>query len=200
MKVILDDQEYQIKQLTIEQYIALREDNIDEVSLISILTGADPKTIRQAPMTQVKFVANLLMSDMSPLEDASPLVLDMEFKGREYGLISPSKMSYEEWINLEVFMAQKPVDLLKMATHLYRPLKNQKYGEERELIPYDLDECISRENEFKDFPISVCLSALFFLTTFAKTLTEDFLSSTPNKKMNPKQIKKFLTKKLSNLS
>jgi hypothetical protein len=104
-------------------------------------------------------------------------------------------MSYEEWINMEVFMAQKPVNLIKLATHLYRPVVGDKYGEDRQLIPYDLAECEARENEFRAFPVNVALSALFFLTSFAKTLTDDFLSSTPKTSTNSNvQLKNLLPK------
>lgn len=183
MKVVLNEIDYNIKPLTIEQYLALKDNKeINEVEIIAMMTGAPVELIRQAPMAEVKFVSKMLMSELASSEDLSPLVLDLEFKGVEYGLIKPSRMSYEEWINMEVFMAQKPVNLLKLATHLYRPLKSKKYGEDRELVPYNLDECTQREEEFKSFPVNICMSALFFLTTFAKTLTEDFLSSTLNKK------------------
>jgi hypothetical protein len=183
MKVVLNEIDYNIKPLTIEQYLALKDNKeINEVEIIAMMTGAPVQLIKQAPMAEVKFVSKMLMSELASSEDLSPLVLDLEFKGVEYGLIKPSRMSYEEWINMEVFMAQKPVNLLKLATHLYRPLKSKKYGEDRELVPYNLDECTQREEEFKSFPVNICMSALFFLTTFAKTLTEDFLSSTLNKK------------------
>lgn len=194
MKVVLDEVDYNLKPLTIEQYLALKDNpDINEIELIHLMTGAPVDIIKRAPMTEVKFVASVLMSEMASVHDLSPLVLDLEFKGVEYGLIRPSRMTYEEWINMEVFMAQKPVDMLKIATHLYRPLKSKKYGDERELVPYNLDECVARENDFRSFPVSICMSALFFLTTFARTLTDDFLSSTPHKKkIDPKSLQKLL--------
>lgn len=197
MKIVLNDVDYDIKPLTIEQYLALKENqDINEIEIIAMMTGAPVELIRQAPMAEVKFVSRMLLSELAAAEDLSPLVLDLEFKGVEYGLIKPSKMSYEEWINMEVFMAQKPVNLLKLATHLYRPLKSKKYGDDRELVPYNLDECTEREDVFKSFPVNVCMSALFFLTTFAKTLTDDFLSSTQNKKsINAEKMRNLYPKK-----
>lgn len=204
MKILLDETEYEVKGLTIEQYLALRDDkDISEVQLISMMTGAPEQLIVQAPMTQVKFVASMLTSELSGINDTGPLVLDLDFRGTKYGLIKPSKMSYEEWINMEVFMSQSPVNLLKIATHLYRPLASDKYGEDRELVKYNLTECESREDEFRQFPIKVILSALFFLTTFAKILTDDTLSSTHNlmNKIDPLKLKKLLDKmKLSKAS
>jgi hypothetical protein len=105
----------------------------------------------------------------------------VDFKGDKYGLIKPSQLSYEEWINLEVFMAESPLDLVKLATHLYKPLINGKGGEDRELIPYSLDECMGRQNDFKQFPITWLFGALFFLTTFVQELTKASLLSMETK-------------------
>jgi hypothetical protein len=196
MKVVIDDKDYNIRALTIEQYLALKENkDINEVELISMMIDVPVDVIKRAPMPQVKFVAKMLMSELGNLDDVSPLVLDLDFNGTYYGLLKPSKMSYEEWINMEVFMAQKPVNLLKLATHLYRPILGDKFGEDRQLIPYDLAECETRENEFRAFPVNIVLSALFFLTSFAKTLTEDFLSSTHKTTPNNDNLKNLLPRK-----
>jgi hypothetical protein len=196
MKVVIDDKDYNIRPLTIEQYLALKENkDINEVELISMMIDVPVDVIKRAPMPQVKFVAKMLMSELGNLDDVSPLVLDLDFNGTYYGLLKPSKMSYEEWINMEVFMAQKPVNLLKLATHLYRPILGDKFGDDRKLIPYDLAECEARETEFRAFPVNIVLSALFFLTTFAKTLTEDFLSSTHKTTPNNENLKNLLPRK-----
>jgi hypothetical protein len=113
--------------------------------------------------------------------DTTPLNLVVDFKGVKYGLIKPSQLSYEEWINLEVFMAESPLDLTKLAVHLYKPLLNDKIGEDRELIPYSLEECLSRQNDFKQFPITSLFSSLFFLTTFVQELIKVSLSSMETK-------------------
>jgi hypothetical protein len=113
--------------------------------------------------------------------DTTPLNLVVDFKGVKYGLIRPSQISYEEWINLEVFMAESPLDLVKLATHLYKPLSNNKIGEDRELIPYSMDECLSRQNDFKQFPITWLFSSLFFLTTFVQELMKVSLLSMETK-------------------
>jgi len=123
------------------------------------------------------------------------LNLVYEFNGKRYGLIKPSQLSYGEWINFEVFVSQKPLNLPLLATHLYRPCVDDKIGDDRELIKYDLKECQDRMEEFMDFPVSVVLSALFFLTSFVQKLTEDFLSSTEMKMNNKKQGKKTETPK-----
>ncbi len=97
-----------------------------------MMTGAPLEEVKQAPFTQVSFVAKMLMTEWQTTE--TPLQIVVDFKGKKYGLIKPSQLSYEEWINLEVFMAESPLDLVKLSTHLYKPLSSNKEGEDRELI------------------------------------------------------------------
>jgi hypothetical protein len=203
MKVIFDNKEYEIKSLTIEQYSAIKETpNINEVQLIHLLTDIPTDEIKEAPMTDVKFVAQMIMGQFSNATEASELPLVVNIDGINYGLMKPSKLSYEEWINLEVFFSQSPLDLTRLATHFYRPLLSDKIGEERELVKYSFDECQSREELFrKKFQMNWLMSAVFFLQTFVKILTEDFLSSIPNKTKNNKIIPNLQNlRKLSNLS
>lgn len=182
MKVVLDKKEWDILPLTIEQYMLLKDNtDIKPDELIHMLTGAPLEEIKQAPFTQVQFVAKMLMSEWLGDEDKQPLNLTIDFRGKKYGLIKPSTISFEEWINLEVFMAESPLDILKMAVHLYKPLASDKIGEERELIAYSLDECMSRQEEFKKLPISYFFSALFFLQIFVSKLIEASLSSMETK-------------------
>lgn len=192
MKVVLGKKEYGVLPITIEQYELLKNNpDIKPTELITMMTGAPIEEVKQAPFTQVSFVSKYLMNEWVSNE-TSPLNLAVDFKGRKYGLIKPSQISYEEWINLEVFMAESPLDLVKLSTHLYKPLINDKVGEDRELIPYSLDECMGRQNDFKQFPITWLFGALFFLTTFVQELTKTSLSSMVmkttgnNKKDNPK--------------
>jgi hypothetical protein len=203
MKVLLDNKSFEVKSLTIEQYLALKENpDLKDYELIHILTGIPIEEILQAPMSDVKFVANMLLGEYAQSEDLTELDLDLEIDGVLYGLIRPSKMSYEEWINMEVFMTESPINLPKIATHLYRPLASDKLGEERELIKYSLEECSGREELFrKKFKMNKLTTALFFLTTFAQKLTENFLSSIPNKQKKKKiqeMERELRLKKLSN--
>ncbi len=185
MKVVLGKKEYGVLPITIEQYELLKTNpDIKATELITMMTGAPLEEVKEAPFAQVSFVAKMLMTDWQETE--TPLQLVVDFKGKKYGLIKPSQLSYEEWINLEVFMAESPLDLVKLATHLYKPLVSNKEGEDRELIPYSLDECISRQNHFKQFPIAWLFGALFFLTIFVQELTKASLSSLETKAIENK--------------
>lgn len=196
MEIVLGKKTYEVKPVTIRQYQQLEQNpQVNDLDIIHMFTGAKKEDIIKAPLNDVKFVANVLRSDWGAELDKSPLELTLEFNGKEYGLIIPSQITYGEWINLEVFMARSPVDIVLLATHLYRPLASQKYGEDRELIEYDLGECQSRMEEFMDFPIRSVMSALFFLTTFAQELTKSSLSSMEmkvkkDKEMNQNQVPK----------
>ena len=202
MKVVLGKKEYGILPITIEQYELLKDNNdIKPTELITMMTGAPIEEVKEAPFAQVSFVAKMLMTEWSNT-DTTPLNLVEDFKGKKYGLIKPSQISYEEWINLEVFMAESPLDLTKLATHLYKPLSNDKIGDDRELIPYSMDECNSRQNEFKQFPITWLFSSLFFLTTFVQELMKASLLSMETKmienKVKDKTKTKILRQKKSN--
>lgn len=182
MEIVLGKKTYEVKPVTIRQYKELETNpQISDIDLIYMLTGARKEDIIKAPMAEVKFVAAVLRSEWGAELDKTPLELTIEFNGKLYGLIIPSQISYGEWINLEVFMARSPVDIVLLATHLYRPLASDKIGDERELIDYDLGECQSRMEEFMDFPIRSVMSALFFLTTFAQELIKTSLSFTETK-------------------
>lgn len=196
MKLVLDKKEYEVKPISIRQYMELDKiPDMSDVDLIHYFTGAPKKDIIDAPFAEVKFIAGVIKSEYGAEDDLSKLNLVYEFNGKRYGLIKPSQLSYGEWINFEVFVSQKPLNLPLLATHLYRPCVDDKIGDDRELIKYDLKECQGRMEEFMDFPVSVVLSALFFLTTFVQKLTEDFLSSTEMKMNNKKQGKKTETPK-----
>lgn len=196
MKLVLDKQEYDVMPITIRQYMEMDKiGDMSDIDLIHYFTGAPKKDIIEAPFQQVKFIAGVLKSEFGASEDLSKLNLVYEFNGKRYGLIRPSQISYGEWINYEVFLAQKPVNIPLLATHLYRPCVDDKIGDERELIKYDLKECQDRIEEFMDFPVSVVLSALFFLTTFAQKLTENSLSYSETKVNKMRQGLKKETRK-----
>jgi hypothetical protein len=176
MKIVIDEIDYPVKEMGIEQYqIITDNEKIADADLISIFTDVPVEKVKQAPFQDVKFVANYLRKMISQDDMESPLYLTYRFKDKDYGLIIPSKISYEEWINLEVFLAKKPLDLKLLAAHLYKPLK-QGEGDDRVLEPYSMEECMKRSKEWGDFPMSVFISALFFLGLFSQKYMDLTLS------------------------
>lgn len=194
MKLKIGDNEYAIKPISLGDYLELKDKDLSTMKDIDLLirfTTAPESEVVKIPFAKIGFIASIIKSSFGADDDAAPLSLTLKVKDKWYGLIRPSEMTYEEWINLEVFMSEKPLDILKMATHLYKPLKNEKMGEERELIDYDLNECKSREEDFMEMSMGDFTSALFFLTTFAEKLTQSLLDYTEMKlKDRQKQMKK----------
>jgi len=198
MKLVIGNKEHEIKSLTIGDYLDLKDvdlGKVDDMALLERFTTASKDEIKKIPYTKVKFIVSVIKSSFSNESEALPLALTLKLNDKWYGLIRPSELTYEEWINLEVFMTEKPIDLLKLATHLYKPLKSDKLGEERELIDYDLQECLSRQDEFRNMIMGNLTSALFFLTTFVKKLTESLLGSMETKMKEQENLTKNKRKK-----
>lgn len=169
MNVVLDGVDYEVRDITLDQYELVKQiDKMGDPQVITLFTGIPVDDVKQAPFPDVKFVANMLRNHILELQNEAPLHLTYTHKGKNYGLIIPSRISFEEWVNLEVFSTKKPMDLPLMAAHLYKPLVEGTNGDTRQLEKYSLDECQQRAQEdFKDFPLRVFSSALFFLISFA---------------------------------
>lgn len=198
MKLVIEENEYQIKPFTIGDYLELKDTNLEKMTDLMLLerfTTAPIDKIKKIPYQKVRFISNIIRSSFGSDTDALPLALTIKIGDTYFGLIKPSEITYEEWINLEVFMTETPLDLLKLSTHLYKPLKNEKLGEDRELIDYDLNECNSRQELFREMYIGNLMSALFFLTTFVEKLTESLLGSMEKlMKQNQQKNQKKTTK------
>jgi len=177
MKIQIGETEYPIRDLTIEQYMVLNQiKELDDLDFVALMTGAPKDILKKVKVQDLLFAVRYLKNDIAFQDEISELDLVIEVNGVRYGLIKPSEMTFDEFVNLEIFMAEKPLDLPKIAVHLYRPVKDDYIGENRNLIEYDLQECLSRMDEFKKhFPIKKLMSALFFLITFGKTLTDNLL-------------------------
>ena len=177
MKIQIGETEYPIRDLTIEQYLVLNQiKELDDLDFVALMTGAPKDILKKVKVQDLLFASKYLKNDIAFQDEIGELDLVIEVNGVRYGLIKPSEMTFDEFVNLEIFMAEKPLDLPKIAVHLYRPVKDDYIGENRNLIEYDLQECLSRMDEFKKhFPIKKLMSALFFLITFGKTLTDNLL-------------------------
>lgn len=183
MRVVLDDKDYDLIEIGLDKYDFLQKlEDMKPAQVISFLTNAPLEEVKKAPFADVKFVSDVVKSKFYEMYNETPLELTYTHNGVNYGLIIPSKISFEEWVNLEIFMASQPLDLPLIAAHLYKPLRSDNQGHERELWDYSLDECERRaKNEFKDFPIRIFNSALFFFTTFVMEYTKNILSSLETK-------------------
>lgn len=189
MKVVVRDKDYDLVELGLDKFDFLNKiDEMKDPQVISLLTGAPIEEIKKAPFADVKFVSKMVKGQYGEMIENTQLELTYTHKGKHYGLIIPSKITFEEWINLEVFMAASPLNLPLIASHLYKPLISDKQGDERELMDYSLEECQKRaDGDFQDFPIRIFNSALFFFTTFVMEYTKNILSSMETKATDKKQ-------------
>jgi hypothetical protein len=183
MRVVLDDKDYDLIEIGLDKYDFLQKlEDMKPAQVISFLTNAPLEEVKKAPFADVKFVSDVVKSKFYEMYNETPLELTYTHNGVNYGLMIPSKISFEEWVNLEIFMASQPLDLPLIAAHLYKPLRSDNQGHERELWDYSLDECERRaKNEFKDFPVRIFNSAIFFFTTFVMEYTKNILSSLETK-------------------
>ena len=183
MRVVVNDKDYDLIEIGLDKYeLLMNLDKMKDPQVISFLTGAPLDEVKQGGFSEVKFVSQMVKAKFLETYNNTPLELTYTHNGVHYGLIIPSKISFEEWVNLEVIMASKPIDYALVAAHLYKPLRSEKQGEERELWDYSLQECETRsKNEFKDFPVRIFNSALFFFTTFVMEYTQNILSSLETK-------------------
>ena len=183
MRVVLDDKDYDLIEIGLDKYDFLQKlEDMKPAQVISFLTNAPLEEVKKAPFADVKFVSDVVKSKFYEMYNETPLELTYTHHGVNYGLMIPSKISFEEWVNLEIFMASQPLDLPLIAAHLYKPLRSDNQGHERELWDYSLDECERRsKNEFKDFPVRIFNSAIFFFTTFVMEYTKNILSSLETK-------------------
>ena len=183
MRVVIDDKDYDLVEIGLDKYdFLLKLEEMKDPQVISFLTNAPLEEIKKAPFADIKFVSQAVKQKFYERYNDTPLELTYTHHGVHYGLIIPSKITFEEWVNMEIFMASSPLNLPLIAAHLYKPLRNDKQGDERELWDYSLDECERRaRNEFKDFPVRIFNSALFFFTTFVMEYTKIILSSLETK-------------------
>ena len=177
MKIVLDENEYELGELTLNQWSKVKDMNMTKQSMsdpqfISLMTGIPEKEIRQATVPQIGFVSKVLETWFSNTTKQQPLRQLIEFKGQMLGVTSPSEMSWGEWTDLEVLFAQENRDLKHIAAILYRPCESFNVNTlEKKIVKYDYEECKERSKDMGDFPLCDIYSGVFFLMKYAQLLT-----------------------------
>lgn len=188
MKILLDDKEYELGEVTLSQFMKVKQinesnDKMSDSEFISLMTGIPHSEISQATLTQIGFVSKTINMWLQNMSNKEPLRQMVEYKGDMLGLIKPSQMSYGEWTDLEVLFSQKEKNYQHIASILYRPCETYNVSTlENKIVKYDYEECVERSNDMGDFPMSNILSAIFFLISFAEKLTNKHHSSLEVKK------------------
>ena len=194
MKILLDENEYELGELTLNQWDKVKELNMSQQNLsdpefISLMTNIPLEEIKQATIPQIGFVAKVLESWFSNTTQQKPLRQLVEYNGEMLGLTQPSQMSWGEWTDLEVLFSQETKNLRHICAILYRPC--EKFSVEtldRTIVKYDYEECYERSKDMGDFPMSVIYSSVFFFINYAKTLTNKQKDSMEVKKKKKREL------------
>jgi len=194
MKILLDEKEYELGDLTLSQYMKVKEiqssgKTISDAEFISLLTNIPLEEIRQATIPQINFVSKVLNSWFSNLTTKQPLKQIINYNGEMLGLTQPSTMTYGEWTDLEVLTSQEKLNLKHLAAILYRPCETFNVETlERKIVKYNYDECMERSKDMDDFPIGDIYSAIFFFMKYAQLLTDKHQNSLEDKRKTMKEL------------
>ena len=178
MNIILGKKEYELKGVTINQYLEVQKLNKNKQSIsnaeyIELLTGIDKKLIRDATVQQIGFVAKALNSYYNNSTTNSPVRPLINYKNKMYGLSRPSTMTWGQWSDLEVLTSQKELDLKHIASVLYLPCeKFNVETNEYTTITYDHTESLGRSVDFGDFLVKDIISSLLFFLKYGRLLID----------------------------
>ena len=165
------------------------EDEYFAIKLISILTGANMKTLEDAPRDEIMFLSNEILK-LIPVE--RPTFTDrFTIDGVEYGFIPEwKKMSFGEFADLDTLMTKKPEEMLEfihiITAILYRPIIKSKSEHKFQIEKYNQNSMEERAELFREkLDIEVALGAQFFFIQFAKNFSSYIpMSLTMRMKMN----------------
>jgi hypothetical protein len=176
MKILLDKKEYELGDLTLSQYMKVKQIQesgkvLSDAEFISLLTNIPLNEVREATIPQINFVSKVLNSWFSNLTTKQPLKQLINYKGQMLGLTQPSNMTWGEFTDLEVLASQETMNLKHLAAILYRPCETYNVNTlERKIVKYNYDECVERSKDMEDFPIGDIFSAVFFFMKYAQLL------------------------------
>lgn len=184
MKVLLDEKEYDLGQLTIDQYKNVgNRNNMDDSEFVSFITGIPLDEVRQATIPQISFVAKAINMWVQNTSNKQPLKKVIKYGDEILGLTTPSTMSWGEFTDLEIISSQKNINLNHIAAVLYRPCETYNAEDDTyKIVKYDYEQCLERSKDMGDFPLGDILSATFFFMTYAKQLTSKENSYMVNKR------------------
>ena len=173
------------------------------VKIISVVTGLDPKEVRQWDMDSLMLVSQAVGE---VVERKGEFHAVLEFGDTLYGFSNLSNFTLGEYIDLEEYLKEPTVNLHKIAALLYRPVTKHNFDkisflvknsikiannkvenvfEHYKLEAYDSEVVGERHEMFKQFPVHIVLGALaFFFAVGSQYLTSTVSSQT--KEIDPK--------------
>lgn len=207
--------------LTLQQYRDLDkvyslDERLQTLHSICAITGLDIKVIKKWDLGTIKAVwetVSEIMAEAAKIE-FYPI---LEFEGVQYGFTPMSKMSVDEYIDLDTLIADKTRNISEILSILYRPIKSHTITDMKFKIKSSFKVIFSRDNSehlmdyykveeydndkrkeqakiFEQFPASVALGALGFFLGVGNLSSLDSLISTAQ--MSKKQKKKMMKKEI----
>ena len=165
-----------LSEITLEQYqrflkvqqINKEDEYILQLKMIEIFCNVDFKDARNIKFKDVERIIEKLTETF---QEKTDLIRTFKMDGVEYGFIpNLQDISFGEYIDIDTYLPQE--DQMHLAMNvLYRPIKNKKAGK-YSVEDYD----INAKERMKQMPLSVMLSAAFFL----QNLGMELLSVTSN--------------------
>ena len=208
--------------LTIQQYMEIKKHEGNSnwekmVSIISAILGRDIEEVKTWTVDSLKKVYMHIQKVADPGLEFHSII---EWNGELYGYATMKKATLGEYIDLENLSKDIENNLHKVAALLYRPITKHKFNDLKFTIKqslkvankkgvenvfdyytvekYDSDTRREREEQFKDFPVSIILGALsFFLTTANLYLSHTAYSQDPTMKMIMERKEKMILADLS---
>ena len=155
-----------------QEFIELQEKKLPEdemiVGVVCVLCNVDKEKLVRFKYKDLKDISTTLIKFLEKKPEEKKLVKKVEFKGKKYGMIpNLSSISLGEFVDIEEHCKDSHKNLHKIMSVLYRPIVKEK-GTRYSIENYNPDEY--KEDEFKDFPILVSLSALSFFFRLGKKL------------------------------
>jgi len=180
-----------------QNYVELQEKKLPEdefiVAVVCVLCDVEKKTLEKVKYKDLKDISNTLMELLKKeVKEEKELIKKVNFKGKEYGFIpNLSSISLGEYVDIETFCKDSYKNLHKIMSVLYRPIVKEK-GTRYSIEEYNPSEY--KEDEFKDFPLLVSMSALNFFFRLGKKLPHILLNYSVKQKKKEVQMLKQLVK------
>ena len=159
-----------LSEITLEQYqrflkvqqINKEDEYILQLKMIEIFCNVDFKDARNIKFKDVERIIEKLTETF---QEKTDLIRTFKMNGVEYGFIpNLQDISFGEYIDIDTYLPQE--DQMHLAMNvLYRPVKNKKAGK-YSVEDYD----INAKDRMKQMPLSVMLSAAFFLQNLGMEL------------------------------
>jgi hypothetical protein len=159
-----------LSEITLEQYqrflkvqqINKEDEYILQLKMIEIFCNVDFKDAR---LIKFKDVEKIIEKLTKTFQEKPNLIKTFKMDGVEYGFIpNLQDISFGEYIDIDTYLPQEDQTHLAMNV-LYRPVKNKKAGK-YSIEDYD----INAKDRMKEMPLSVMLSAAFFLQNLGMEL------------------------------